>query len=131
MKQQKVVEVMRKEKGWHAIMSETRDKIILARQFGIKSKKYITLVLTHSKGNYILEHPNYEFVNRVAHFKSVQKDIRLSLNKTYLGSIIHALKRAGVWPYIMNKSFLRVNTENTKSDKGKVRRELAGLLSKN
>ncbi len=128
---QKVIEVMRKEKGWHAVMSETRNKIILARQFGIKSKKYISLVLTYSKGNYILEHPNYEYMNRIAHFKSVQKDIRLSLNKTYLGSIIHALKRAGVWPYIMNKNFLRVNDNNSKSDKGKVRRELAGLLSKN
>ena len=89
-------------------MSETRGKVILARLFGIKKKRYISLVLTYSKGNYILEHPNYEYMNRIAHFKSVQNDIRLSLNKTYLGSIIHALKRAGVWPYIMNKNFLRV-----------------------
>lgn len=109
MKPKKVIEVMRKEKGWHAVLSEIPGKIILARQFGIKSRKYM---------------------NRVAHFRPVQKDIRLSLNKSYLGSIIYALKRAGVWPYIMNKSFLRVNTENAKSDKGKVRRELEGLLSK-
>jgi len=130
MKLQKVIEVMRKEKGWHAIMAEARGKVILARQFGIKSNKFISLVLVYSKGNFILEHPNYEYVNRVAHFRSVQKEIRLSLNKTYLSSIIHALKRAGVWPYIMNKNFLRVNDTNKKSDKGKVRRELAGLLSK-
>jgi len=129
MRIQNVISAMRKEKGWHAIKSESRGKIILAKQFGIKSPKQITLILTYSKGKYLLEHPNYEYMNRISHFKSVKKEIRLSLNKTYLSSIIRALKRAGVWPLILNQNFLRVNDNNRKSNKGKVGRELARLLS--
>ena len=128
MKIQDVISAVRKEKGWHAIKSEF-GKIILARQFGVKSPKMITLILGYSKGKYTLEHPNYEYMNRISHFKSVQKEIRLSLNKTYLSSIIKTLKRAGVWPLILNQNFLRVNTNNRKSNKGKVKRELARLLA--
>ena len=78
---------------------------------------------------YLLEHPNYEYVNRIAHFRSVKKEIRLSLNKTYLASVIEALRKAGVWPLILNQDFLKVNNKCKKSNKGKVKKELANLLS--
>lgn len=129
MKIQDVISAMRKEEGWHAVKSEFRGKVILARQFGVKYPKHITLVLTYSKGGYTLEHPNYEYINRISHFRALKKEIRLSLNKIYLYSIIRALKRAGIWPLIQNQNFLKVNTNNQKSNKRKVRRELAAMLS--
>lgn len=120
---------MRKERGWHAAKLDVRGKIIVAREFGIKYRKYISFILTYSKGKYIIEHPSYEFISTVSHFSSVQKDKRLSLNKTYLASVIRTLKSAGVWPLILNQSFLRVNRNNPRSNKGKVKRELTNLLS--
>ena len=129
MKIENVIKAMRKQEGWHAIKSELRGKVILMREFGIKRPKQITLILAYSKGGYILEHPNYEYVNRISHFCATKKEIRFTLNKTYLRSIVRALKRANVWPKIMNQNFLKVNVKNAKSNKGKVRRELADLLA--
>lgn len=125
---QQVINSMRRQTGWHAVKSEIRGKVIVARQFGVKYPKFIQFILTYSKGKYLLEHPNYEYVNRVAHFRSIKKEIRLSLNKTYLASVIGALRNAGVWPLILNQDFLKVNNRCKKSNKGKVEKELANLL---
>lgn len=124
MKMKDVVTAMRRQEGWHAVGSG--NEIILARQF---SGRQITLILKHSDGKYFLQHPSYEYVNKIAHFRSVEREIRLSLNKTYLSSIIKALRRAGVWHFIKNQNFLKVNNLNSNSDKGKVRRELKALLT--
>ncbi len=129
MKIQQVINAMRRQPGWHAVNSEIRGQVIIAKQFGVKYPKYISFILTYTKGKYMLRHPSYESVNRVAHFRSVQKEVRLSLNKTYLGNVIRSLKHAGVWSLILNQNFLKVNDNNKKSNKGKVERELASLLS--
>lgn len=129
MRIQKVIKAIRKEGDWYVI-PEGINKITLIRQYGYKYPKIISFSLVASGKGLYLEHPNYKFISVVSHFKSVQNDIRLSLNKTYLSSIIRTLKRTGVWQSVMNKNFLKVNDNNPKSNKGKVRNELKNLLAK-
>lgn len=113
-----------KKKGW--LVREKGGAIICDRQYASKNIEFsLTSV---GKGLYEIRHPSYLFESRVSHFKSVQEDIRLSLNKVYLKSVVRMLKRAEIWPSIINQNFLKVNDKNRKSNKSDVRSELKGLI---
>jgi len=133
MTKQKAMNAIRKEKYWNVISSGNR--ITVARTYGNRFSKSISFSLTSKRmpvtkeSGFLLEHPNYIFRNKISHFKSIQEDVRLSLNKTYLRSIISMLKRTGIWPFIINKKFIEVNNYNSRSDKGRVNHELKDLLS--
>jgi len=118
-----------RDNGWQAVKSEIPGQIIAAKQFGVKYPKIIQFILIKEKSGYTIVHPNYEFVNRISHFRAVQREVRLSLNKTYLTTVISSLKRAGIWQYILNQNFLKVNDKNNKSNKKLVKSELDILLS--
>ena len=124
MKKNTVINRIRKEKGW--IVRQKGNTIICDRAYASRNIEFT--LSPKGKGLYEIRHPNYLFISTVSHFKSVEDDIRLSLNKVYLRSIIRMLKRAGVWSCIINQNFLEVNDNNRKSNKGKVRRELQDLI---
>jgi len=127
MNRAKVVSAMREQPGWN-VMSQGSNRVVLIRQFGQQKPKTIAFTLVSSDGKLVLEHPNYEFVSMISHFKSVKKDIRICLNKTYLTSVVRSLKRAGVWHSVVNKDFLVVNDNCKKSNKGHVQKQLEKLL---
>jgi len=126
MKKSEVIKALRMEKFWSVIPSGNR--ITLVREFGIQVRKTVSFSLVSKKEGFYLEHPSYVFVSTISHFKSVQEDVRFSLNKTYLSSTIKMLKRSDVWPHIVNKNFIEVNDNNKKSHKGRVGNELKNLL---
>ena len=127
MTKKKILTLIRKDNTWHVI-STGPNSVLLMRQFGKNKPKAIQFTLTCSKEGVHIEHPNYEFKSTVSHFCSAQKDIRLSLNKTYLTSVIKMLRRIGLWEAVLNKDFLQVNKDNPKSNKTTVNRELKSLL---
>lgn len=133
MTKQKALQAIRKEKYWNVMSSGNRISVV--RTYGSRFSSSISFSLVSKqmpvtkKLGFILEHPYYVFRNKISHFKSIQADVRLSLNKTYLKSIINMLKRTGIWPFIINKKFLVVNDYNSRSDKGKVNHELKDLLT--
>jgi len=112
------------EKGW--LVRERGEALVCTRAYTGKNIEFSLVSL--KKGMYEIQHPSYLFLSTVSHFKSVQEDVRLSLNKVYLRSVVRMLQRTGVWSSITNKNFLKVNDNNRKSNKGKVRNELADLL---
>lgn len=120
------------DEGW-TLVSENTTALSFIRQFGKKNARFINFSLVLEKtGNsekFSLQHPSYDFHSSVAHFRSVQKDSRLSLNKVYLISLIRALKRSEIWQDITNKDFLVLNEWNPKSNKARVNSELKVLLS--
>ena len=127
MNRSKVMTLLRKDPTWH-IAKEGKDGVKVLKQFGKGKPKVIAFVLVCVKDGVYLKHPSYDFVSTVSHFKAVQTDKRLSLNKTYLKSIIRSLKALGLWEAVVNKDFLEINKNNKKSDKGTVRKELYSLL---
>ena len=127
MKKQKVIQALRQEKYLTVIPSGS--KITIVREFGRASRKVLSFDLIAKKEGYFLDHPSYVFRSTVSHFKATKDDVRLSLSKTYLSSLIKMLKRTGVWPLIINKKFLVVNDKNKKSHKDRVQKELRNLLS--
>ena len=126
MNKQQIVKAMRDESGWNVVHDQ--NKILLVKEFGKKKVKAIAFSIVIDNKKLFLEHPKYEYISVVSHFRSIQRDVRLSLNKTYLTSIINTLKRAGIWKSIVNKDFLVVNDNNPKSNKGQVRKQLTSLL---
>ena len=126
MGKEKVIQLLRDEKFWNVVPHG--NDIRLIRQFGFINPKVIEFTLVSTMTGYEIKHPSYLFVNKISHFRSVQKDVRLSLNKTYLTSIINTLKNTGIWEHIVNKNFIQVNTENANSDKSLVKDELKSLL---
>jgi hypothetical protein len=127
MNRAKVIKAMREQAGWN-VVSEGSNKVMLVREYGKAKPKTIAFTLASSDGKLLLEHPSYEFISMISHFRSVNRDYRLCLNKTYLISIIRTLKRAGIWQHVVNKDFLVVNRDCKKSNKIDVRKQLAGLL---
>lgn len=129
MRVQQVVDAMRKQKHW--TIRQFGSSVSCSKIFGVKHAKVIQFrLVSEGNGTYTIAHPNYEFVNIIAHFKSVQKDIRLTLNKAILSSVICSLKSAKIWTCISNKGFLEVNDQNPKSNKSKVTKQLKELLQK-
>lgn len=130
MNKSKIKELMRKEEPqW--IIREVGDKLIFDRAYAARNIEFslISVPGKIKKGSlFEIQHPNYLYISTISHFKSKQNDIRLSLNKVYLRSIIRLLKRIEVWPHIINKDFIEVNDNNPKSNKGKVNKELTELL---
>jgi len=126
MSMSKVVKILQEEKFWNVIPSG--NEIRLVRQFGFITPKIIEFSLVSTKTGYEIKHPNYLYTNKISHFKAVQKDTRLSLNKIYLSTIINTLKKTGIWPHIVNRNFITVNTANIKSEKPLVRDQLQTLL---
>ena len=124
MKKSSIINRIKKEKGW--IVRERGANIVCARAYTARNIEFT--LIPAGKGFYNIMHPSYLFISTVSHFKSTQDDIRLSLNKVYLRSVIRMLKRAGIWSAIINQVFLEVNDNNRKSNKGKVRSELNSLL---
>lgn len=126
MSKDKLIKLLRNERFWNVIPSG--NEIRLIRQFGLLNPKVIEFTLVSTKTGYEIKHPSYLFINKISHFRSVQKDTRLSLNKSYLISIINTLKNTGIWEHIVNRNFIQVNTINTRSDKSLVKDELKSLL---
>lgn len=116
---------MHKEPQW--LVREIGGNLIFDRSFTARNIEFSLTPV--GKGLYEIKHPCYLYVSTVSHFISVQKDIRQSLSKVYLRSVIRMLQRTGIWPHVINKDFILVNTNNRKSNKGKVRRELKDLLA--
>lgn len=108
------------------IVREVGKNLVFNREYAAKDVEF-TLVPT-GRGEYEIRHPSYVFISTVSHFRSAQKDVRLSLNKVYLRSAIRLLQRTGIWASVVNKDFLEVNTNNKKSNKRRVRTELMDLL---
>lgn len=123
MNKTQIILAIRKEKYWNVTFSGNR--ITVVKRYGGKN---ISFILVSKKEGYIIEHPSYVFTNKISHFKSLKEDIRLSLNKNYLKSVIRLLKKTGIWHSILNKKFIDVNDSNSRSDKGKVAKELNDLL---
>ncbi len=115
------------EKSW-LIINDGSDGVKVVKEFGIQKRKVIEFSLVCVSEGIYIKHPHYEFRSTVSHYCSTQKDIRLSLNKTFLSSIIKTLRKIGLWEAIVNKDFLQVNRDNSKSNKGVVKRELRRLL---
>jgi len=113
-----------KEKGW--LVREKGEAIICDRTYTGKNIEFS--LASVGNGLYEIRHPNYLFISTVSHFKSIQEDVRLSLNKVYLKSVVRMLKRTEIWPNIINQNFLEVNDNNRKSNKGQVRAELNNLI---
>ena len=127
MNRVRVLKLLKNEKGWLAVKNG-KDAIKIARVFGKERPKVIEFSLVCHRDGIYIEHPHYQFKSTISHFSSTQTDVRLSLNKSYLASLIKALKNIEVWDSIRNKDFLVVNDNNKKTDKIKVERELKRLL---
>ncbi len=127
MKKQKAIAALRKEK--HLTVITNGPKITVVREFGNAKRRTISFNLISQKDGFLLEHPSYVFVSTVSHFRSLQEDVRLSLNKSYLSSMVNILRKTGIWSSIINKNFLVINDRNRKSHKGKVKKELKNMLS--
>lgn len=127
MNRQRLLKTLQEDTTWIAVKNG-KDEVSVAKQFGKKKPKVIKFILICSREGIHLKHPNYEFKSTVSHFCAIQKDVRLSLNKTFLTSIIKSLKNLGLWELIINKDFLQINKNNAKSDKGLVGKELKNLL---
>jgi len=123
----RAVRYLRREKSW-MVSNIGSDEIKVVKTFGKKVKKSIEFRLICSKTGIYIKHPNYIFQSTVSHFCSSEKDVRLSLNKNFLESIIKNLKKVGLWKDVINKDFLKVNLKNSKSNKAAVNKELKFLL---
>ena len=127
MNRKRILNKLSLEVTWLAIKSGG-DSVKVVKQFGKAKIKIIEFVLTSVSEGIHIHHPNYEFISKVSHFCAVEKDIRLSLNKTFLSSIIKSLKKVGLWEAVVNKDFLKINKDNSKSNKKNVSHELKKLL---
>lgn len=124
-----VLKALQKDRELIISKSEkVKNEIEVIKIFGKANKKILLFKLVFTKKGIIIIHPNYEFHSTVSHFCSTQRDIRLSLNKAYLKSIIRSLKKIGVWEAVINKDFLQINKNNPKSNKAVINRELRKLL---
>lgn len=127
MNRQKLYNILNKDNSWIVVKSG-QNTLNIVKQFGKKTVKTINFsIVCLSKGLHI-EHPEYSFKSTVSHFSAIKEDKRLSLNKTFLRSIILSLKKLGVWDSVTNKDFLQINKNNKKSDKSLVKKELKDLL---
>lgn len=129
MNKSKIKKLMRKEFRW--ITREVGNRLVFNRAYTAKNIEFSLLPVLDKIRNdvlYKIQHPSYLYISTISHFKSVQSDVRLSLNKVYLRSIIRLLKRVGIWPHIINKNFIQINDNNPKSNKRKVEKELKELL---
>lgn len=127
MNRNRIFSFLKNEESWLAVKSG-KDSIKVVKQFGKQKTKIIEFVLTSVVDGIHIHHPNYEFKSTVSHFRAVEKDIRLSLNKSFLSSIIKSLKKVSLWDAVVNKDFLRINKDNSKSNKKEVSMELKKLL---
>jgi len=127
MNRGRVVRYLRREESW-MVSNIGSDEIKVVKTFGKKVKKSIEFRLICSKTGVYIKHPNYIFYSTVSHFCSTEQDVRLSLNKTFLISIIKTLKKVGLWKSVVNKDFIQVNLKNFKSNKAVVNKELKFLL---
>lgn len=106
----------------------TRGNDIVVVKKGVGSP--VTVILSpEGKNKYELKFPTYIFVSRISHFSPKEEEHRYCRNKTVLISIIRDLKRAQIWPKIINRDFLKVNDLNRKASKKDREETLQGLLS--
>jgi len=124
MNKSTVIKSIKGEKGW--LVSEKGGNITCSRSYAAHNIAFSLIAQKH--GVYKIQHPSYLFISTISHFLSTENDIRLSLNKVYLKSVVRMLKRTRVWDNITNQDFLVVNHNNRKSNKEKVRAELSGLI---
>ncbi len=90
MNKDTVIKRIKGEKGW--LVREKSKKIICTRTYAARNIEFSLIPI--GGGKYEIRHPNYLFISTVSHFKSIEEDVRLSLNKVYLRSVIRTLKRA-------------------------------------
>jgi hypothetical protein len=122
-----ILDRLRKEKGW--VVRDLGDKIALNRFYNGKAIEF-TLLYHNHKNQYMIQHPRYPYNSVVSHFKSTERDLRLSLNKVCLRAVIMLLKRTGIWALVVNRNFLQVNDNNHRSNKSTVAQELRELIAK-
>ena len=104
----------------------TDHQITLTKKFGTRIVEFI--LEKHGDGLYTIVPTGYEFASSISHWDYLNGERRLARNKTIIASFIRTLKTVKMWEYITNKEFVRVNTNNKKSNKKKVGSELTELF---
>jgi hypothetical protein len=127
MNRSKTFKSLGEEKTWNIIKTDF-DAIKVIKKFGRKKPRIIEFKIICEEKDLHFKHPNYTFRNVTSHFSPIIDEKRISLNKTFLKSIIKSLKKVGVWQRIVNKEFIQLNENNPRLDQRSVTEELRFLL---
>lgn len=124
----KVVEQLDACGVWH--ITNQGKALMMTRIFNGRD---ITVMLERGvNGMYTLSHPGYDYVSSNSHFSStIGIDKRLCLNKNLLHSLVNTLRKAEVWPLIVNQQFLKLNDTNKSVSvkSARISKELEDLLA--
>lgn len=112
-----------------------------SKSFGVKKMKIISFSLRWIDSKLYIFPVNYIFNNKISHFvinESYDKlyrefgftgsNYRITLNQTYLFSIVNMLKETNLWSIIANQDFLSINNLNKNNDNDKVKTNLKNLI---
>lgn len=123
-----IIRLLRKERKWAAI-PVGRKNIQMSRCLGGKA---VTVILEATgNGKYTLKPATYRFRSTCSHFDYSVGEQRFSRNKGVFKSLFKALKESAIAGYIENlNTFLVINVGNQKSNKGKLKKELAKITER-
>jgi len=110
------------------LVTHSHDQIQLTRSL---NGRVNSVLLERTKGGqYDIRPVKYDFRSPISHFDYMVEEDRWARNKALFTSLIKTLKKVGMWEeFIANKkTFIRVNDNNKKSDKGKLGKVLSQLL---
>jgi hypothetical protein len=98
----------------------------MSKKFG---HRVVTFILERrGDGMYTIVPNGYVFTSVLSHWDYVGEERRLARHKGIITSFVRALKDVEMWDYIENQDFVQINTNNKKSNKGKVGSELKALM---
>jgi len=108
------------------LVSQSIDQIQVTKKFG---SHVASIILEKTKsGSYRVLPAKYEFRAVQSHFDYLIPEERWSRNKHVFICLIKTLKKIKMWDFIENKeTFIKVNTNNKKSNKNKLYDDLKGL----
>ena len=105
-------------------------QMILTKVIGGKHGVAASVLLEANRsGMYTVSPATYAFRSTLSHFDYPTEEERRIRNKAMFKSLIRTLKRVGIWEGVENKdTFVRINHQNKKSNKNKLRHELSSFL---
>jgi hypothetical protein len=75
-----------------------------------------------------IQKPTYQYFPRISHYDFKDNEQRWSRDKRTLFSIILDLRDCGLWEFVRNKDFIKVNDNNKYSDKKALEKKLGDIL---
>lgn len=118
------IKTLKRERKW--LVRQRGKNLELARTINGRPV-FVTLEKSGRGNHFHLAFPSYLFHSHNAHYGPATNEVRMCRNKLMLRSLIKALKKSAVWGMIDNQGFMVVNSDNVRSDKKSLKKELKEL----